>query len=250
MRRDKETITPGYCLWISCPRPRALASARKGGRTRRGQSRGQLRRLTGSASARPLTCRRVRGPALALRGRTQKEERRRDVPPPLVALPGGAHAAGWWSSLVLSWVWVLRAVRSSAARTAIAAGSSTRSGSPCLSRERRASSAPALRIAARASGLSGPRGDRRTSRLLLRALTSSRADWDWLWSVRGHHLPGTTRRSDITSVPLLAIPAGAATIRTAEAGAISRCNQILTKLASLPSVTGAREWRLPSCDRL
>ena len=136
------------------------------------------------------------------------EERRRDVPPPLFALPGGAHAAGWLSSLVLSWLRVLRAVRSSAARTAIAAGSSTRSGSPCLSRERRASSAPALRIAARSSRLSGPCGGRRTSRLLLRALTSSRADWDWVWSVRGHHLPETTRRNGIASLPLLAKTTG------------------------------------------
>ena len=54
------------------------------------------------------------------------------------------------------------AVRSSAARTAIAAGSSMRSGSPCRSRERRASCAPALRISARSSGLSGWRGGRRT----------------------------------------------------------------------------------------
>jgi site-specific DNA recombinase len=33
---------------------------------------------------------------------------------------------------------------------------------------------------------------------------------------RGHHLPETTRRSDITSVPLLANPAGDATIRTGQ----------------------------------
>ena len=76
------------------------------------------------------------------------------IAPPLSVLCG-AHAAGFVSSLLLSGLRVLRAVRSSAARTAIAAGSSTRSGSPCRSRERRASSAPALRIAARSSGLSG-----------------------------------------------------------------------------------------------
>jgi len=39
----------------------------------------------------------------------------------------GLQAAGFVSSLVLSWLRVLRAVRSSAARTAIAAGSSIRS---------------------------------------------------------------------------------------------------------------------------
>ena len=89
------------------------------------------------------------------------EERRKVIPPPLFAVPG-AYAAGWLPSLVLSWLRVLRAVRSSAARTAIAARSSMRSGSPCLSRERRASCAPALRISARSSGLNGRRGGRRT----------------------------------------------------------------------------------------
>jgi hypothetical protein len=102
----------------------------------------------------------------------------------------GAYAPFPVSSLALSWVRCC-AVRSSAARTAIAAGSSTRSGSPCLSRDRRASSAPARRIAARSSGLSGPRGGRRTSRLLA----------DGAWSVVGHHLPETTRRRTITSLP-------------------------------------------------
>lgn len=141
------------------------------------------------------------------------EERRRDVPPPLFALPGGAQAA-CSSSPVLSWLLVLRAVRSRAARTAIAAGSSTRSGSPCLSRERRASSAPVLRIAARSSGLSGPRGGRRTSRLLaLPHLTSSSGSgMAGVVSVRGHHLPETTRRNGIASLPLLANPVGAARI--------------------------------------
>jgi hypothetical protein len=40
-----------------------------------------------------------------------------------------------------------------AASIATAAGSSIRSGSPCLARERRASSAPACRMAARSSAL-------------------------------------------------------------------------------------------------
>ena len=50
-----------------------------------------------------------------------------------------------------------RASRKSAASTATAAGSSIRSGKPCSARERRASSAPACRIAARSWSLSGCR---------------------------------------------------------------------------------------------
>ena len=50
-----------------------------------------------------------------------------------------------------------RASRNSAASTATAAGSSMRSGKPCPARERRASSAPACRIAARSWSLSGCR---------------------------------------------------------------------------------------------
>jgi hypothetical protein len=55
-----------------------------------------------------------------------------------------------------------RAARKSAASTATAAGSSTRAGIPCPARERRASSAPARRNAARSRSLRGcralPRG--------------------------------------------------------------------------------------------
>ena len=194
----------------------------RGGQTRGGQIRGQLRPVTGSAGARvharvPRACRRVRE-VLRLHlhsgGKVAKEERRRNVhPPPLFALHI-AHAAGWVSSPVLSWLLVLRAVRSSAARTAIAAGSSTRSGSPCLSRERRASSAPVLRIAARSSGLSGPRGGRRTSRLLalLHLTSSSGSGMALVLSVRGHHLPETTRRNGIASLPLLSKTTGVARI--------------------------------------
>lgn len=164
----------------------------------------------------PQACRRVREVLhlhLHSGDKVTKEERRRGCPPPLFAFHI-AHAAGWVSSPVLSWLLVLRAVRSSAARTAIAAGSSTRSGSPCLSRERRASSAPALRIAARSSGLSGPRGGRRTSRLLalLHLTSSSGSGLIRVLSVRGHHLPETTRRNGIASLPLLANPTGVARI--------------------------------------
>jgi hypothetical protein len=77
-----------------------------------------------------------------------------------------AYAVGFLPSLALSLFRVLCDVHSSAARTAIAAGSSIRSGSPCRSRERRAPCAPALRIAIRSSVLSGARGGRRTSRRL------------------------------------------------------------------------------------
>jgi hypothetical protein len=141
-----------------------------------------------------------------------------------------AYAAGWLSSLVLSWLRVLRAVRSSAARIAIAAGSSMRSGSPCRSRERRASCAPALRIRARSSGLSGRDGGRRTSRLPgLAALTSFRSGLVGFLSVVGHHLPETPRRSAITSIPLLAKTGwGGNDSHRAQPRAISRCNQILT----------------------
>src|ERR1700733_11419743 len=76
------------------------------------------------------------------------------------------YTAGFLPSLPLSLSRVLRGVRSSAARSAIAAGSSIRSGSPCRSRERRAPFAPALRIAILSSVHRGPRGARRTSRRL------------------------------------------------------------------------------------
>jgi hypothetical protein len=167
----------------------------------------------GCTRAPPSVQTRARGPALALALRRQGKSGG-GCPPPLFALRGGTHAAGGVSSPVLSWLLVLRAVRSSAARTAIAAGSSTRSGNPCLSRERRASSAPVLRIAARSSGLSGPRGGRRTSRLLalLHLTSSSGSGLIGDLSVRGHHLPETTRRNGIASLPLLANPAGVARI--------------------------------------
>jgi hypothetical protein len=149
--------------------------------------------------------------------------------PPLFAVRG-AYAAGWLSSRVRSLVGVLRAVRSSAARTAIAAGSSMRSGRPCLSRERRASCAPALRISARSSGLSGWRGGRRTGCLPVRlALAFFRPGLAGVLSVVGHHLPETTRRSGhhLRSAARKGGWGGCDTHR-AEPGAISRCNQILT----------------------
>jgi hypothetical protein len=64
------------------------------------------------------------------------------------------HAAGGSRALARGGAGVSRRI---AASTATAAGSSIRSGSPCRARERRASSAPALRIAARpsASSLAG-----------------------------------------------------------------------------------------------
>ncbi len=112
------------------------------------------------------------------------------------------YTVGFVSWLVLSGFRVLRAVRSSVTRTTIAVGSSIRSGSPCRSRERRASSAPALRMAARSSWLSGPRGGRRVARRLVWAVTSSDSGWIAVGSVVGHHLPGTTRRVAITSAAL------------------------------------------------
>jgi hypothetical protein len=89
-------------------------------------------------------------------------------------------------------------------RTAMVAGSSICVGSPCCSRERRASSAPALRIRVRSSVLSGAHGGRRVSRRrTLGALTSSVPGLDTSRSVVGYHLPGTTRRVVITSCLLL-----------------------------------------------
>ncbi len=126
----------------------------------------------------------------------------RQFPPPLFAVHR-AYAAGWLSSLVLSWVRVLRAVRSSAARTATAAGSSIRSGSPCRSRERRASCAPALRISARSSGVSGRRGGRRVSRLLaLLSLTFFRSGLVGILSVRGQRqIPWTNPGDNLSTGP-------------------------------------------------
>jgi hypothetical protein len=69
--------------------------------------------------------------------------------------------------------WVPHVVRSSVARIAIAAGSSIRSGSPCRSRERRPSSAPALRMAeATANPPGGRRGiaGRRCGEMILSGL--------------------------------------------------------------------------------
>ena len=65
-----------------------------------------------------------------------------------------AYAAGFLSWLLLSLGGGGAGVsRRIAARIATAAGSSIRSGSPCCVRERRASSAPACRMAARSSAL-------------------------------------------------------------------------------------------------
>jgi hypothetical protein len=151
------------------------------------------------------------------------------------------------------WCCARRAARSSAARTAIAAGSSTRSGSPCRSRERRASSAPVLRIAARSSGLSGPRGGRRTSRLLalLHLTSASGSGMAGVVSVRGHHLPSNDSQ-ERHRLPSAARKDhwGRQNKRPPLPGSISRCNQILTKLASLPAAPKREGWRLTSCDRL
>jgi hypothetical protein len=72
-------------------------------------------------------------------------------------------------------------VRSSAASTVIAAGSSIRSGSPCAVRERRASSAPALRIAAvpvrSAAGGASCRFPYRPSPLPFPGLDGQRQSW-------------------------------------------------------------------------
>ena len=157
------------------------------------------------------------------------EERRGSGPPPLFALRG-AYAACSVSSLGLSWLRVLPVVRSSAARTAIAAGSSMRSGRPCLSRERRASSAPALRISARSSGLSGRRGGRRTSSLLaLRALTSSVPAWSG--SCQSWDITSPKRLAGVTSPPFRCSQIRLGTQRYAPGanpGQYPRCNQILT----------------------
>ena len=65
-----------------------------------------------------------------------------------------AYAAGSLSSLMLSLGGGGAGMsRRIAASIATAAGSSIRSGSPCRVRERRASSAPACRMAARSSAL-------------------------------------------------------------------------------------------------
>ena len=71
--------------------------------------------------------------------------------------PLRAHAAGLLVRCPLSFRGGGGASRKSAASTATAAGSSMRSGKPCPARERRASSAPACRIAARSWSLRGCR---------------------------------------------------------------------------------------------
>jgi hypothetical protein len=136
------------------------------------------------------------------------EERQGDLPVALRLCWYLIYTPGLVSLLMLSWLRVPHPVRSSAASAAIAAGSSIRSGSPCRSRERRPSSAPALRMTARSSWLSGPRGGRRVSRRFGWAVTSSRSGLGVLWSVVGHHLPGTTSRVAITSSLLLSNACG------------------------------------------
>ena len=154
------------------------------------------------------------------RGRAAEE-----VPPPLFAVRT-AHAAGWLSSLVLPWVRVLRAVRSSASRTAIAAGSSTRSGRPCLSRERRASSAPAMRISVRSSGLSGRRGGRRVSCLPARRHSPSSVP-AWSGSCQSWGITSPKRLAGVTSPPF-------------------RCGQI--RLGTQRYATGSRWVIVPRCS--
>ena len=75
----------------------------------------------------------------------------------IVSAASLGYAAGFLSPLLLSpgdgSAGVSRRI---AASTATAAGSSIRSGSPCRVRERRASSAPAWRMAARSAALIAP----------------------------------------------------------------------------------------------
>jgi hypothetical protein len=81
---------------------------------------------------------------------TSAKERRRRIMV-IVSAPL-AYAAGFLSSLVLSLGFRGAGMsHMSAASLATAAGSSILSGSPCSVRERRASSAPAFRIASRSS---------------------------------------------------------------------------------------------------
>jgi hypothetical protein len=139
------------------------------------------------------------------------------------------HAAELLSRSLLSRFQALRGLRSSSARTAMAAGSSIRAGSPCCSRERRASSAPALRIRTRSSVLSGARGGRRVSRRRTPgAFTSSVPGLDSARSVVGYHLPGTTRRVVIASCLLLSNAYGAVSIGT-RAGA-NQYHDVIKKL--------------------
>jgi hypothetical protein len=70
-------------------------------------------------------------------------------------------------------------------------------------------------------------------------------------SVVGHHLPGNDSQ-ERHRLPSAARKYcwGRQGKRPPQTGAISRCNQILTKLASLPAVPEREAWRLTSCDRL
>ena len=100
----------------------------------------------------PAAARRIRLARVAITPHEKRRRRVRRSSPPL-----RAHAAGVLVRRVLSLRGGGRASRKSAASTATAAGSSIRSGKPCSARERRASSAPACRIAARSWSLRGCR---------------------------------------------------------------------------------------------
>ena len=134
------------------------------------------------------------------------------VPPPLSRVLE-SYLANFDSLLGAPLILALHAAHGSSAITAVAAGSSIRSSSPCRSRERRASSAPTLRMSARSSWLSGPRGGRRfVRRLAVWAVSSSASGSGVGWSVVGAALPSTTRRVSITSCPLLSNMCGAVSI--------------------------------------
>jgi hypothetical protein len=89
------------------------------------------------------------------------------------------------------------------------------------------------------------------------AVAELRASWHyWASPLPGPWWPGSCQSWDITSPKRLAGTAarksrwGRQNKRPPQTGAISRCNQILTKLASLPAAPERAGWRLTSCDRL
>jgi len=139
-----------------CRTGSSSAPSRRAGRT---APAGNPRTRPSAATATWRSCGSGPDPAGAGSDHPARKRRRRAS---RSSAPVGAHAAGVPVRRVRPVRGGARAARKSAASTATAAGSSTRAGIPCPARERRASSAPARRNAARSRSLRGcralPRG--------------------------------------------------------------------------------------------
>ena len=187
----------------------------------------------------PLTCRRARGRALALalRGRTQRKsggEMFRRSSPYLVVLmpPAGCHRWCFPGCVAAQCAAVRQGPRS---RPGLLPSRAV----PALAVNSARLPAPALRIADLSSGLSGPRGGRRT-------LPASPCR---LGTCQSGDITSPERLAGVTSppFPLLANPAGVATIRTARKA--RQYHGVIKSLRNWQDCQAPPGWENDGCHR-